>query len=518
MAWPLTRIAIDPVVRPGSVIVRLVHGRDRGCGRRADQLGPTLQEVKDRIREELTNGRPVSIFAPDAAESGAATSFVAYLLETHGPEPLRRFLTEYDPDRRDQAAVAAYERPLGALEEAWQNSDLQLAGSRRAVGQLLRYLLPLIKPYWLRWLEIALFMAYGIAFTLALPFSFKYLFDTVLPEGRTRTLFIFVSVLFAFFLLNTLIGMRRAYASSWVNQRILLGLQLQMFDRLQRLSHRFYARAKVGDLMSRLSHDLDTVNEAMTALLTQGVFLIFQGVGAAIAAVYLSLLLGVLVLVVVPLFAISYFLLLSRLQRASLAVQTRYGEVLTATQENLSAHQVIKAFGLEERAVSAYRVRLSSLFRSILHLVVIGSLFEASIGTAITLGQLLVLGVGGYLVIQGDLTLGTLVAFVGLMPSLFQPITQLATVGQTIQRATGAMERVLEVLNEPIEVEQLDDAEEAGSLSREIRFEGVSFGYDTDQTNPDRTRRRDSSRLTHGDRRSLRVGKEHDRQPAIALL
>ena len=189
-----------------------------------------------------------------------------------------------------------------------------------------------------------------------------------------------------------------------------------------------------------------------------------------------------LVLVVVPLFAISYFLLLSRFQSASLTVQTRYGEVLTATQENLSAHQVVKAFGLEQRAVATYRARLGSLFTSILHLVVIGSLFEASIGMAMTLGQLLVLGVGGYLVIQGELTLGTLVAFVGLMPSLFQPITQLATIGQTIQAATGAMERVLEVLNEPVEIEQLDEADEARPLSREIRFEGVSFAYDTDRT------------------------------------
>jgi ABC-type multidrug transport system fused ATPase/permease subunit/pSer/pThr/pTyr-binding forkhead associated (FHA) protein len=482
VTWPLTRLAIARWFGRGAASSDLFAAGIAGVVAARIGSGPTLQEVKDGIRDAQTEGRPVSIFAPDVAESGAATSFVAYLLEAYGADPLRRFLAEYDPERRDQAAIAAYERPLGALEEAWLNSFMQLAGSRKAFRQLFGYLLPLIKPHWLRWLEIALYMLYGVAFTLALPFSFKYLFDTVLPEGRTRTLVLFVAVLFGIFLLNALVGMRRAYASSWVNQRILLGLQQRMFDRLQRLSHRFYGRAKVGDLMSRLSQDLDTVNEAMTAVLTQGIFLVVQGVGAAIAAVYLSPLLGALVLVVVPLFAVSYILLLSRLQRASLAVQTRFGEVLTTTQENLSAHQVIKAFGLEERAVSTYRARLAALFRSILRLVVLGSLFEASIGMAITLGQLLVLGVGGYLVIQGDLTLGTLVAFVGLMPSLFQPITQLATVGQTVQRATGAMERVLEVLDEPIEIEHREEADELRPLSREIRFERVTFGYDPDRT------------------------------------
>jgi ABC-type multidrug transport system fused ATPase/permease subunit/pSer/pThr/pTyr-binding forkhead associated (FHA) protein len=483
VTWPVTRLAIARWFGSDAASADLLGTGIAGVVAATIGAGPTLQEVRDRIRDELAAGGSISIFTTDqTAQQYAATSFVAYLLEAHGPEPLRQLLAEYDPERRDQAAIAAYERPLGALEEAWQSSFMQLAGSRRAFRQLFRYLMPLVKPYWLRWLEIALYMAYGVGFTLALPFSFKYLFDTVLPGDQVRTLVIFVVVLFGIFLLNALVGMRRAYASSWVNQRILLGLQQQMFNRLQRLSHRFYGKAKVGDLMSRLSQDLDTVNEAMTAVLTQGVFLIVQGVGAAIAAVYLSPLLGALVLVVVPLFAISYLLLLSRLQRASLAVQTRFGDVLTVTQENLSAHHVIKAFGLEQRSASAYRARLAALFRSLLRLVVLGSLFEASIGMATTLGQLLVLGVGGYLVIQGDLTLGTLVAFVGLMPSLFQPITQLATVGQTVQRATGAMERVLEVLNEPVEIEDRDGADELAPLGREIRFERATFGYDPDRT------------------------------------
>jgi ATP-binding cassette subfamily B protein len=85
---------------------------------------------------------------------------------------------------------------------------------------------------------------------------------------------------------------------------------------------------------------------------------------------------------------------------------------------------------------------------------------------------------GGYLVIEGHITLGTLVAFVGLLPSFFQPITALATVGQTIQRATGSMQRVLEVLEEPLDVPDRAGAAELGPVTREIRLEGVSFAYD----------------------------------------
>jgi ABC-type multidrug transport system fused ATPase/permease subunit len=187
------------------------------------------------------------------------------------------------------------------------------------------------------------------------------------------------------------------------------------------------------------------------------------------------------VLVVVPLFSLSYVLLLSRLRRASFEVQTVYGQVAAEIQENLSAHSVVKAFGLEERVLSSYRGRLRALLRTLLRVVLLSSLFEASVGMAVTLGQLLVIGVGGYLVIEGEMTVGTLVAFVGLLPTFFQPITALANVGQEVQRAAGALDRMLEVLEEPVEVAEGPDAVRLPPATRELRLESVSFAYDADR-------------------------------------
>jgi ABC-type multidrug transport system fused ATPase/permease subunit len=493
VVWPLTRLLVSQWFGAGAEAATMVHTGVAGVVAARIGAGPTLQEAQEWIREQLESGQPVSIFAPaddDAfattaapttAAQYAATAFVAFLLDAHGPDALRRFLAEYDPERRDQAALAVYERPLGGLEEAWLGSFRHLTGNRKAFRELFGYLVPLIRPYWLRWLEIGVYMLFGVAFTIAVPFSFKYLFDTIIPDRRATVLALFALVLFVAFVLNSLVEGRRAYASSWVNYRILLSLQEQMFERLQQLSHSFYARAKVGDLMSRLSQDLDAIRQAMTSVLVQGVFLTIEVAAAAAAALYLSPLLGALTLIVVPLFAISYLLLLSRVQRASHEAQARFGEVMTASQENLSAQAVIKAFGLEQRAVSSYRARLLSLFRAVLRVVTLGAIFGASVDMAITVGQLLVLGVGGYLVIEGNITLGTLVALVGLLPSFFQPITALATVGQTVQKATGAMARVREVLDEPVEVADRPDASDLPPLAGEIRFERVTFGYDPDR-------------------------------------
>src|SRR5207253_3115020 len=134
-------------------------------------------------------------------------------------------------------------------------------------------------------------------------------------------LVVFVLALFGIYLLNGLVGMRRAYVTSWVNESVLIRLQEQMFASLQRLSHDFYSRAKVGDLMSRLSNDLDLVGQAMAQVVGVGVYQALTLVAAAVTVLALSPLLGALVIVSIPVFTASYFLLRARFQEASYEVQ-----------------------------------------------------------------------------------------------------------------------------------------------------------------------------------------------------
>ena len=151
-------------------------------------------------------------------------------------------------------------------------------------------------------------------------------------------------------------------------------------------------------------------------------------------------------------------------------------------QENLSAHAVVKAFGLEKSAIAQYHTRLMSLYKAGSRLTLIAMLFEVSISLATTLGQLIVLGFGGYLVMQGQITVGTLLAFIGLLPSLFQPVAALSGVGQTVQMASGALDRITELLDEQLDIDEKPGAVELPPLSREIRLESVAFSYGGDRT------------------------------------
>ena len=484
VVWPLARLLIPRWFGAEAAATELFTDGIAGVVAGRVNAGPSLKEADDRVREEIDAGRPVSIFAHErdespgaATRSAIATSFVGFVIAQSGTGPLRTFLLSYDPARRDRAAVEAFHRPLGALEEAWL---AQLRRSRTASTPfrlLFRHLVPLLRPHKWRQLEVAVYMLIGVAFGLILPLATKYLVDTVLPSGSGGRLLAFIGVLFVLYLVNAAASIRRSYVNAMMYQRILIELQERMFAHLQRLPHGFFATAKVGDLMSRMTSDLGAVQMAIATFAGMGIFLAISAVAAAVTLLLLSPLLGILVILVVPLFAISYLLLRERSQAASLEYQSLVGQTASAVQENFSAQPVIKAFRMEDRAIATLKARLAALARTFMRLTTIGSLFEASMSLATTLGQLLVLGVGGYLVMEGNLSLGTLLAFLGLLPSLFQPVAALSGVGQTVQRATGALERVTELLDTPVAIASPPGATALPLLADDIRLEGVAFSY-----------------------------------------
>lgn len=439
--------------------------------------GPTIEESHEWVRSEQAAGRKVTIFT-ETPDKQLATSFVHYLITQFSLSALWSFLKAYDPQRRDHAALLAYQQPLGALEEAWLAHLVRPKRRDNPFKALFRYLIPLVKPFWWRQAEALLLMLVGVGATLIPPLGSKYLIDTVLPGKDFGLLLGLVGGLLAVDVVNAMLGLRRTYLTAWVNGRILTNLQSRMFTHLQQLPHQFYSRAKVGDLMTRLSSDIAIIQSAMSQVIGVGVFLALRAVVAAGAILFLSPTLGLLVLVVVPLFALTYASLRSRLQAASYAVQKLSGEVATTAQENLVAQGVTKAFGLAQRAVDRYKSRLDSTFKATLSLNLIGALFDTSMGLAIGFGQLVVFAIGGYFVIQDTITLGTLIAFISLLPSLLQPIAAISGVGQAVERASGSLERVTELLDEPLVIQDAPDAVALPPLHQTVTLDALTFSYE----------------------------------------
>jgi ATP-binding cassette, subfamily B, bacterial len=466
------------------------------------EAGPAVADADDVVRSALPGATPLagseSTAAPPAAEppsifsrlesadarlvDGAldpvATSFMAFLLERFGAEAVGRFFADYDAARRDESANTAFRQPLAELEAAWL-SALKKNAPARPFHDFFGYLAPMFRPYARRLVEVAVWMAFGLGVVVAAPLLTRQLIDKRILAGDKHGFVITALVLLGLYLGDATVALRRAYVQSSINLHVLMDLRERMFAHLQRLSHSYYTEARVGDVMVRLSQDLVIVQEALSEFGTSGLFSLLTALVALGTLLYMNALLALLVLASLPVLIGVYIFLGVRAARLSVARQQEEGRVATAAQENLTAQSVIKAYGLEEYAVRSYRARLNALRKVSLRLNFIIGALESSTGTFFRLMSLLVIGVGGYLVITGNFTLGTLVAFLALLPSLFSPITVLALTLQLVQMAAGSMVRVRELLDEQPAIEDKPGAAELPPLSGELRLEHVSFGYDT---------------------------------------
>jgi ABC-type bacteriocin/lantibiotic exporter with double-glycine peptidase domain len=433
-------------------------------------------EASARKQTRVVVGRDAN-----AAHPSAAPSFLAFLLESFGSGALRQFLDAYDRNRLDYSAQLAYHQSVAALEQQW----LEWLATHQSEGagwnSFLLRVGPMFRPYWRRELEVFGYMLVGIAYGLAVPLTGKYLVDTVIPSGDYTVLALFALGLLALHIVDSIVALRRTYVTDLVFERILMELQERMFAHLQQLPHSFYARARVGDLMARLSVDLSAVQRAMSAVAGRGLYLTLKAIVAGVALVALSPVLGSFVLVMIPLFGIAYTAGRRWTRRTSYELQRIVGQANALEQEYLSGHAVVKAFGLEGHATAAYRSRLRDLLRMSLRLALGGALLDACANLGTAAGQVLVLGVGGYIVMTGHLTVGTLLACLGLLAAVFAPIAALAGVSQTVQRAAGGLDRLMEVLNEPVTIREPATCTHLPRLQHEIRFEGVTFGYDDER-------------------------------------
>jgi ABC-type multidrug transport system fused ATPase/permease subunit len=482
---PLTALLVSRWLGQGAAAATLVVEGLAGVVAGRIGLGPTPAECDDLVSSAIDAAEPVSVFLADEptevagspTHDVAATSFVAFLLDAYGAENLHRFLASFDPARRDEAAEEIYHRPVAGLEEAWITTLRQHNRRGQPLRRLLTQLAPLLRAQWLRELELLLYTIIDVALTVALPILTGRLINEV-NAGNASAIPRYMAFLVGVFLVLTPISLRRAYASAVVSQRISLGLRERMFGRLLRLPHGFHAKANVGDLISRLSTDVEQVHQGMDAVSRTALYVVLKGIVAAVVLFRTDAVLAGAAVATVPLYWIGYIVLRARLERTSYQMQTEVGELGATAQESLSAQGVIKAFGLEEQATAGFRDRLNSVFATMRRLVVLGSAYEVGTAVAITAGQLVVLGVGGYRVANGSLDVGYLFTFFLLLPALFEPSTELAGIGKTIKQASGSMERVAEVLEAPLEVVEPRDAVPLPPLDGEVRLEGVGFAYD----------------------------------------
>ncbi|HEY7134413.1 MAG TPA: ABC transporter transmembrane domain-containing protein [Acidimicrobiia bacterium] len=411
-------------------------------------------------------------------ELGAAMhlSFVRYLLGRGRPEDFTRLLATAQPGRVDAAAEHVYGANLSALENAWRRSLLS-GGPEVSPAAFLRLALRYMRPYRAKEVEIFVYMLLGLAFTAIFPFQFRKLIDTAIPSGHFSQVVSVLGVLLAALAVSLVADLRRAYVTAQVSSSVVRSMRVQMFTSLQSRSPGWFSQQQSGDLLSRLFSDVAVLEQGLSQALRDGAFQVLSLVVAATVLLVLNWLLAVIVLVAAPLVALVYKAMAAGAKARSIRVQEQTGAVLGVAAENLEAQPVVKAFSLRAREIARFRRSSDRLYGSELRLQLFGGLFGLSVNLIVTVVRVVVLATGAWLILHHHLTIGGLVAFMGLVGEAITPVTVLTGIGQQVQASSGALARINEIIDAPPEVVERADARDLPPLQREIQLAGVGFSY-----------------------------------------
>jgi ABC-type multidrug transport system fused ATPase/permease subunit len=262
-----------------------------------------------------------------------------------------------------------------------------------------------------------------------------------------------------------------------VGERVLADLRERLFSHLQRLSLGFFERNRAGAVISRLTNDV----EALDQLVTEGMTTLLQNTltltGSAIILFLLDWRLALATLAVFPLMSIATSIFRRRSARAYARVRERLGSVTATLQEDVSGMRVVQAFTREEKNEANFR-HVNQEYRSANYeTVVLNAYYFPFVDFLSSAATAVVLGFGGYLVFDGSLTIGTLFAFIGYLTNFFDPVQQLSQLYNTFLAAVAALDKIIDVMDEEPEVLDRPGASELPPIDGRVAFERVHFGY-----------------------------------------
>jgi ATP-binding cassette, subfamily B, bacterial len=363
------------------------------------------------------------------------------------------------------------------LHELW----LVLRGDDRR-GRRLRKLMALLRPYRRRVVlaMTALVLATGAA--LVPPYLAGRAIDDGIRGGDKGALTLILALFMAAALVNWGATYVQTYLVNWVGERALQDLRSRLFEHLQRLSVSFYERSKAGVVISRITNDV----QALDQLVTDGVVTLFSStltlIGTVAILVALDPGLALVTFLSFPVLAVGsiVFRIASasayRLTREKIAVVTAY------LQETLSGVRVVRAFGQEPRHKARFAELNDENREANMRTVNLNAAYFPAVELLSAVATAAILIYGGNQVIDGNLTIGVLASFVFYLSTFFDPIQQLSQLYTTYQAGMAALDKIFDLLDEQPEITDRPGAVPLERIRGELRFEDVSFSYDSGQS------------------------------------
>lgn len=344
-------------------------------------------------------------------------------------------------------------------------------------GIVARRLWIYLQPYWKELLVVLGLALIGAAAQAGAPALIGRAIDTAISNSDPGLLNSLMLVLLVVYGIGSLATRYQFMWMGEIGQRTLTQLRSNIFSAIQRLSLRFFDRQPAGDLMSRLVNDTDVLNQLLGQGLVQMLGSIFGLTGIVVAMLVLEWRLALVSFIVIPIMVLVTNIFSRRARKAFQRTRESIGNVSAEIQEEIAGVKVVQAFTRTEVNQQRFTQRNAANRDANVNATAITSAFTPVIDLLATIATAIVAGYGGYMVVNGEATVGVVIAFLTYVQVFFRPIQALASFYTTAQAGLAAAERIFTLIDTPENLVDAPGAQIMSPIEGRVEFDHVSFSY-----------------------------------------
>ncbi|MBZ9606652.1 ABC transporter ATP-binding protein/permease [Clostridium estertheticum] len=290
-----------------------------------------------------------------------------------------------------------------------------------------------------------------------------------------------IILLIALYLVSTVFAFLQQYIMAGVAQKTVYNLRKEVEDKLSRLPLKFFDARTHGEILSRVTNDVDNISTTLQQSLTQLITAIVTIMGIIIMMLTISPLLTLVVILTLPLYIVVTAFVAKRSQKYFAAQQKEIGALNGHVEEMYTGHKIVKSFGHEKDSIEEFRNINDRLYNAGWKAQFISGVIMPMMRFVSNIGYVVVCVVGGYLATQGKITIGNIQAFIQYSSQFTQPIVQTANIANIIQSTVASAERIFELLDEVEEIVETNNSKVIEIPKGEVKFENVDFSYKSDE-------------------------------------
>ena len=327
---------------------------------------------------------------------------------------------------------------------------------------------------------VVILVAIGSGLGVLGPWMMGRAIDGYITTGDLRGLAILCGEMVGVYAVAALATWLQSWVMAAAAQQSIRELRQDLFSKLQTLSLRFFDRYTHGELMSRLTNDVDNVSRVLGDTVIQLITSALSVLGVAVMMFVINWRLAIVTLIVIPLMAVITGFLSKKTRAGFKARQQHMGDLNGIIEETITGEKVVKAYVREDSVIAEFEVSNRALQRTSIRAQIFAGFMGPTMNLVNNIGFAAVAGAGGFMAVSGLATVGTIASFVNYSRRFSRPLNQIANLYNQIQSALAGAERVFEILDEVPEVQDVEDAIPLPTVRGDVVFDHVDFSYNAD--------------------------------------